>query len=437
MNDFLKKCSGTLRIVGIYALVGCLWVYTSDTVLGWFVQDPNIMVKIAIFKGSFYIIFTSLLLYFLINRFNRSLAVSEQALKDQVKTLLESEAERKQATETLLRSKNMLKRTESITHIGSWEWEIATDTVTWSEELFRIHQLNPDDGAPSFEEQSKLYHPEDMAKLQRVVGIALSEGTPYELELRAIRQDGETRHCLARGLSDKNSEGRVLRIFGSLQDISEQKRAEEGLLKSERKYRQLFQHQPVGFALHEIILDTEGKPYDYRFLEINPAFENLTGLKASDLIGKTQLEVMPKSEPYWAETYGKVALTGTTISFDNYSGVFNKYYQVVAYSPESNKFATLFMDITDLKQTEADLLNIRRLHEETEKIGKVGGWEFDTETLEQTWTDEVYRIHEVDLSFKPTVADGISFYTAESRSAIEQVVQRAIEHGEPFDVELV
>ena len=91
MNDFLKNRSATLRIVGIYVLVGGFWIYTSDTVLGWLVHDPHIMVEIAIFKGSFFIFFTSLLLYFLVNRYNVKLAVSEQALKNQVKSLLDSE----------------------------------------------------------------------------------------------------------------------------------------------------------------------------------------------------------------------------------------------------------------------------------------------------------------------------------------------------------
>ncbi|MBN1576244.1 MAG: response regulator [Chitinispirillaceae bacterium] len=77
-----------------------------------------------------------------------------------------------------------------------------------------------------------------------------------------------------------------------------------------------------------------------------------------------------------------------------------------------------------------------RLLRDTSETAKIGGWEFDVETLEQVWTEEVYRIHEVDMTYKPTVRKGMNFYTPASRPIIEQAVQRAIEHGDPFDLEL-
>ena len=77
-----------------------------------------------------------------------------------------------------------------------------------------------------------------------------------------------------------------------------------------------------------------------------------------------------------------------------------------------------------------------RLRAQAEKMGKVGGWEFDIDTQKQIWTEMVYRIHEVDLSYQPTVAKGINFYTPESRPVIQRAVQRALELGEPFDDEM-
>lgn len=94
MNGFFKKRSATLRIVGIYALVSLFWIYTSDRLLGWIVPDPQMMVNVAIYKGSFFIILTSSLLYFLMGRYNRNLADSEHALKTNeiyLRTILDTE----------------------------------------------------------------------------------------------------------------------------------------------------------------------------------------------------------------------------------------------------------------------------------------------------------------------------------------------------------
>jgi PAS domain S-box-containing protein len=93
---------------------------------------------------------------------------------------------------------------------------------------------------------------------------------------------------------------------------------------------------------------------DYRFLNVNSAFENITGLKETDLIGKTVLEVMPNTEQYWIDTYGQVALTGKSIKFDNYSQEMKKYFEVSAYCPKSGQFVTVFNDITDKKNADAE-----------------------------------------------------------------------------------
>lgn len=94
------------------------------------------------------------------------------------------------------------------------------------------------------------------------------------------------------------------------------------------------------------------------------------------------------------------------------------------------------IDITTRKLAEDALKESRRLLAETEKIGKVGGWEFNIDTKIQVWTEEIYHIHELDLSFIPTVENGINFYTSESRPIIERAVQRAIDYGEAFDDQL-
>jgi PAS domain S-box-containing protein len=110
-----------------------------------------------------------------------------------------------------------------------------------------------------------------------------------------------------------------------------------------------------GFALHEIIVDEQGHPVDYRFLSANPAFERMTGLREVDIRGRTVLEVIPDIEPFWIHTYGHVALTGEPAFFENYTGGIDKYFEVTAFQPARNQFACIFRDITDHKQAEIDL----------------------------------------------------------------------------------
>lgn len=108
----------------------------------------------------------------------------------------------------------------------------------------------------------------------------------------------------------------------------------------------LISQMQQGFALHEIITDDKNKPIDYRFVRVNQSFENITGLNSTDIIGKTVLELMPKTEKYWIETYGKVALTGEPCHIEDFSLSLDKHFDVWAYSPKNGQFAVIFIDIT-------------------------------------------------------------------------------------------
>jgi PAS domain S-box-containing protein len=138
-----------------------------------------------------------------------------------------------------------------------------------------------------------------------------------------------------------------------IRDITERKQAEQALRESEARHRSLFMSLSEGFAYHEIILDRQGQPVDYRFLELNPVFENMTGLVREQVVGRTVREVMPGIEDFWIKTYGKVALTGSPIQFQYYSETLGKNYNVVTYSPEKYRFAVLFIDVTEQIRAEA------------------------------------------------------------------------------------
>lgn len=114
----------------------------------------------------------------------------------------------------------------------------------------------------------------------------------------------------------------------------------------------------LGYAYHRIVLDDKGMPVDYVFLEVNKAFENLTGLKRENILNKSIKETLPgiaEGDFDWIDFYGEVALKGLEKNFDQYSLPLDKWYRVQVYSPEKNHFATIFIDISDSKKTEEDL----------------------------------------------------------------------------------
>ena len=143
-------------------------------------------------------------------------------------------------------------------------------------------------------------------------------------------------------------------LFTVWRDITGQKAAREALKRSEEKYRSLFESMAEAFALHEIICDEKDEPVDYRFIEVNPAFERLTGLDKNEVIGRTVKEVLPGAESHWIETYGEVALSGRPARFVNYSSDLRKYYEVFAYRPAPRQFAVIFVDVTERKEMEEE-----------------------------------------------------------------------------------
>ena len=128
--------------------------------------------------------------------------------------------------------------------------------------------------------------------------------------------------------------------------------AEQALRESESRYRNLFTTMSEGFALHELICDADGKPCDYRFLEVNPAFEQATGLKAADVVGRTLREALPGSEPVWVQRYGRVVLTGEPDHFEDYHRPTGHWYEVYASRTAPGQFAVVFLNVTDRKQAE-------------------------------------------------------------------------------------
>jgi PAS domain S-box-containing protein len=211
---------------------------------------------------------------------------------------------------------------------------------------------------------AKVIHPDDLPRILSHHDQLrnANDDTNIEIDYRIRKKDGAWRWVQSHDtIFTRNDEGKVTQILGILHDTTESKLSQDALRASEQKYRQLFENMTSGFAIHEMIYDDQGKPLDYRFLEINPAFEKLTGAPVEALLGKTVKEVMPNTEDYWIETAGKVAMTGEPIAYTNFSRELGKYYDTYLFNAGKDIFAVVFNDVTEKIKAQEE---VQKLNEE-------------------------------------------------------------------------
>jgi PAS domain S-box-containing protein len=146
----------------------------------------------------------------------------------------------------------------------------------------------------------------------------------------------------------------------------------ENLATSEREFRSLVSNMHQGLAVHEIIFNDEGKPVDYRFTYVNEKYEQITGFRKENVIGKTILEVVPKISQRTIQKYADVAMTGKSFHFESYSREQKIYYEAEIYQSSENHFAVILSDITTRKLAQIEILaknkSLEKLNTEKDKL---------------------------------------------------------------------
>jgi PAS domain S-box-containing protein len=206
---------------------------------------------------------------------------------------------------------------------------------------------------------SAIFTPEDRERGadRREMETALSEGRAEDKRWH-VRKDGSRFWADGLLMLLRGGGGEPLGFAKIMRDATAQKEAETRLSEREERYRALFDSIDEGFCVLQMMFDEDDRPVDYRFLELNPSFERLTGISAElALSGRTVRELVPDLESHWAEAYGRVALTGEPVRFENHSEAMGRWFDVYALRvgrPEDRRVALVFNNITERKRAEAE-----------------------------------------------------------------------------------
>jgi len=224
--------------------------------------------------------------------------MNADGLQRDVTVAREAERELRESETRLRRTEALHEEAQRVSRLGHWELDATTMKTVWSDEVFRIFGLDPKNGPPSFKMHRRIVHGEDWHVLDDAVRAAAKHGTPYDIEFRILRPDGSIRwmHSIAR--SKKDTEGHVTTVFGTAQDITERKLAEEAVRQSGARYRLLFE------SSRDAIMTLE--PPSWRFTSGNPAAVEMFGAQdQADFVRRAPWEYSPPTQPDGRPSKGK------------------------------------------------------------------------------------------------------------------------------------
>jgi PAS domain S-box-containing protein len=206
--------------------------------------------------------------------------------------------ERKRSDLELVSAQQRVKEAHRLAHIGTWDWVMEDDTGTWSDELYNIAGRDPSLPAPTYAEHSRVYAPASWDLLSSAVTRALTTGEPYSLELELVRPDGSTRWTNAFGGVKHDGNGKIIGLHGTLQDITERKRAEESLRKQDERYKRVIENI-FKFIPEGILVFTD----KLRLFNRNKTFDDIVRMYSAKL-GYTEQEL---TELIFGEVKNKLA----------------------------------------------------------------------------------------------------------------------------------
>jgi PAS domain S-box-containing protein len=338
----------------------------------------------------------------------------------------------------LSKSQELLERAQTVAKVGSWEYNYKTDGVTWSKELFNVFERDPKLGAPSFADQPPFYTKESYEKLNKLVHKCIRTGEPYNVELEIITGKGNHKYIISKGQLEKDENKNVIGLYGTAQDITEKKQYELKLkesallLESSQNIAQLgsweldhttnlVKWSSQTFKIFELKQNTKKVTFDLTLSFIHPDDRKIAL--------ETFKNAISKGIPYDI-SHRIITTTGKE------KRVNVKANTVFSSDGIAIKTTGTIQDVTEKFLIELEIKKSKALLERAQRITHMGNWEYNINTDEVEWSDEIFRVFEYPKEKgTPNFADQAPLFSENSFNKLKNVLEECICNATPYEVE--
>ena len=409
----MNKHFEILKIVFIYAVIGGAWIYFSDTMLAHLGQSPESIIKIAIFKGLAFVTVTSVLLYLLIARLSVKIDQSNKAL-----------GESEQRLHFLVKNSSDNLIIIDADGVQRYVSPVAKKITGFPEESLQGQNIN------------RLIHAEDLPAVLAAwnEAVAHPEKT-VTVQYRHIHASRGWVYLEAVAQSFLG-EAAINGVIASVRDISERMQHEEALRTTNETLSQFIRHSPIYAFIKEIT------PTESRTLYASENYQDMIGIPGSEMVGRTMEELFPAdfAAQITADDW-RVITNGKILQLDE--ELHDRHYTTIKFPivlGNKHLLAGYTIDITARKQSEMALQRSRMLLEMTERLSNVGGWEWNVNKQQMTWTAGTYRLHGFTPDDFPPgspehIQRSIACYAPEDQEKIRAAFARCVSEGHPYDIE--
>ncbi|MHA2265441.1 MAG: PAS domain S-box protein, partial [Candidatus Thorarchaeota archaeon] len=345
--------------------------------------------------------------------------------------------EQREAEEALRDSEQLLRKAQEVGKIGSWQWDIEGDNISWSDELYRIYDIDPAEVSLTYDKLMERVHPDDREYHDKHTQSWIENRGGKPFEYRVVRRDGTIRHIFGPGEVECDKNGEPIKMFGIVQDVTQRKLANKALHESETRYRTLFERSPASVTL----VDMSGN-----IVDCNEATERLIGYSRDEIQGEKfenlltlKEEDLPKLQERFAALIQGEDVEPYELEVKRKNGMKRWINVINSLQTDGENLVgiqVIATDNTDRRRAEEALRNSEKSLLEAQRIGKMGFWEWDMRTNELYWSDETFRsLGYSSQEFVPQYEDFIKLLHPDDTDFVLAAVDAALKGERDYSVD--